>query len=253
MTIRLYGSWFSPFARKVALALELKGLAYEPVDALDRNAHAALQRLNPRAEVPVLEDGDLVVVNSSDIIQYLDWRYPETPLYPAAIADRVTARALERVADGRVDAIMTDCSFWRWAEREDAPPEGLMEAGQRDLHAAAVELEAALAARPSPFPFGAPGFVECAWFPHLAALRWMGFRLDARFVATEAWIAAMRAHPVFEADLRRTASFVKGLADRNYERRKLFWRGDRIEWLFSRGFHRWFAQEIEAGRAMFPA
>jgi glutathione S-transferase len=252
MTIRLHGSWFSPFARKVALALELKGLAYEPVDALDRDAHAALQRLNPRAEVPVLQDGDLVVVNSSDIIQYLDWKYPDTPLYPAAIADRVTARALERLADGRVDALMTDCSFWRWAERDDAAPEGLMEAGQRDLDVALAELEAVLV-RAAPWPFGAPGLVECAWFPHLAALRWMGFRLDARFAATQAWIAAMRAHPVFEADLRRTAAFVKDLANRNHERRKLFWRGDRIEWLFSRGFHKWFAQEIEAGRTVFPS
>src|SRR5918997_2740560 len=198
MTIRLYGSWFSPFARKVALALELKGLAYEAVDALDRDAHAEPKRLNPRAEVPVLQDGNLVVVNSSDIIQYLHWRYPDSPLYPAAIEERVTARALERLADGRVDAIMTDCSFWRWAERDDAAPSGLMEAGQRDLDTLFTELDAVLATRPRPWPFGAPdsapGFVECAWFPHLAALRWMGFTLDARFAATEAWLQAMRAH-----------------------------------------------------------
>jgi glutathione S-transferase len=32
----LYTSWISTFARKVALGLELKGLAYEPVDALAR-------------------------------------------------------------------------------------------------------------------------------------------------------------------------------------------------------------------------
>lgn len=36
MALTLYGSWFSPFARKVALALELKGLDYEHVDALTR-------------------------------------------------------------------------------------------------------------------------------------------------------------------------------------------------------------------------
>ena len=39
MAIRLYGSGFSPFARKVAIALELKGLAYEHEDALVREFH----------------------------------------------------------------------------------------------------------------------------------------------------------------------------------------------------------------------
>jgi glutathione S-transferase len=253
MTIRLHGSWFSPFARKVALALELKGLIYEAVDALTRETHAELKRLNVRAEVPVLQDGDVLVVNSSDIIQYLEWRTPAPPLYPAALAERVTARALERLSDSRLDAIMTDCSYWRWAEREDKAPEGLMEAGQRDLDAIFAELEAMLAPRPKPWPFGAPGFVECAFFPHLAALRWMGFTLDARFAATQAWLQAMRAHPVFENDVKRTAAFVKDLPNRNYERRRLFWRGDRIEWLLSRGFHKWLAQEIESGRAAFPA
>ena len=253
MTIRLYGSWFSPFARKVALALELKGLAYEAVDALTREAHAELKRVNARAEVPVLQDGDVHVVNSSDIIQYLEWRTPQPPLYPAALTERVTARALERLADSRLDAIMTDCSFWLWAEREDKVPDGLLEAGQRDIDVIVTELEDVLAARSAPWPFGAPGFVECTFFPHLAALRWMGFTLDERFPSTRGWLQAMRAHPVFNNDLKRTAAFVKDLPNRNYERRRLFWRGDRIEWLLSRGFHPWFVQEIESGRAMFPA
>jgi hypothetical protein len=36
------------------------------------------------------------------------------------------------------------------------------------------------------------------------------------------------------------------------ERRKLFWRGDRIEWLLARGYHHWFLGEIEAGRTLWP-
>src|SRR5436305_10529689 len=110
MSIRLYGSWFSPFARKVALALELKGLTYEAIDGLRLDAHEELKRLNPRLEVPVLRDGDVLVVNSSDIVQYLEWRHPQPAVYPAAIEDRVIARALERDSDARVDPILVDCS-----------------------------------------------------------------------------------------------------------------------------------------------
>jgi glutathione S-transferase len=72
MTICLYGSPISTFARKVAIGLELKGLPYDLVDALTPDRREELRKLNPRLEVPVLTDGDLVVVNSSDILQYLE-------------------------------------------------------------------------------------------------------------------------------------------------------------------------------------
>lgn len=39
----LYTNWFSPLARKVALALEHKQLAYEAIDGLARDNHAARQ------------------------------------------------------------------------------------------------------------------------------------------------------------------------------------------------------------------
>jgi glutathione S-transferase len=249
----LYTSWISTFARKVALGLELKQLPYEAIDALDREFRPQLQRVNPRAEVPVLIDDGLVVVNSSDILQYLDWRYPERALYPAGVADRVAARALERLADHRFDAIVVDCSFWHWADRPDAPPPGLLAAGQRDVDATLARLEAELAARPKPWPFGSPGVVECAWFPNLAAVRPLGFAIDqARFPTVLSWLGAMREHPVFAADRKRTAAFLKTLAGSSHERRRLFWCGDRMEWLLSQGFHDWFMNEIKADRVAFP-
>src|SRR5712671_1631915 len=177
----LYTSWISTFARKAALGLELKGLEYEAVDALARDFRPQLRRLNSRVEVPVLVDDGLVIVNSSDILQYLDWRYPSPSpsLYPEAIVERVAARALERLADHRFDPIVVDCSYWHWAERSDKAPAGLLAAGQKDLDAAFVRLEAELVGRTKPWPFGSPGIVECAWFPNLAAVKAFGFTIDA--------------------------------------------------------------------------
>ncbi|NJO13457.1 MAG: hypothetical protein HC872_08330 [Gammaproteobacteria bacterium] len=160
----LYTNWFSTFARKVALGLELKGLPYEAVDALRRDFHTELERLNPRREVPILLDDDLTIVNSSDILQYLEWRYPQPALYPQAIEARVAARALERLADQRLDPIIVGCSFWHWADRCDQPPQGLLANGQQDLEVILLRLQAQLELRPRPWPFGAPGIVECAWF-----------------------------------------------------------------------------------------
>jgi glutathione S-transferase len=254
MTITLYGSWFSPFARKVALGLELKGLAYEHVDALTREFHAELLQLNPRAEVPELVDAGLIVVNSSDILHYLEQRYPTPPLYPALLADSVAARSLERLADHRFDPIVVDCSFWHWAERADKPPAGLLEAGQADFDHALSTLERALAGRPKPWPFGAPGVVECAWFGNLLSARALRFTFDeTRFPHVIAWLRALRKEPLFAADAKRTSEFFKTLGSADtHERKRIFWSGDRIEWLLSRGFHRWLFAEIEAGRAYFP-
>jgi glutathione S-transferase len=253
MAIILYGSPISTFARKVATGLDLKGLQYELIDALTPDRREELRDLNPRVEVPVLKDDDLVIVNSSDILQYLDRRYAEKPLYPGSIEQNVVARAFERLADQRFDAIVVDCSFWHWAERDDQPPPGLLAAAQHDLEEIFARLERMLSDRPKPWPFLAPGAVECAWFANLAALRTFGLALDAkRFPSVMGWFRAMRAHPVFAADAQRTTSFLKDMKHLAHERRRLFWSGDRIEWLMARGFHEWLVGEITAKRATFP-
>ena len=253
MAICLYGSPISTFARKVAIGLELKQLDYDLVDALTPDRREQLRQMNPRLEVPVLADGDIVVVNSSDILQYLDARYPPYPLYPDAIEERVVARAFERLADQRFDPIVVDCSYWHWAERDDEPPPGLLQAAQGDIDVLFERLEAMLLARPKPWPFLSPGVVECAWFANLAALRTFGLAIDPeRFPSVKDWFGGMRTHPVFVADIRRTGAFLKELKHLTHERRRLFWSGDRLEWLLSRGFHQWLVGEIEAGRAVFP-
>jgi len=253
MALCLYGSPISTFARKVAIGLDLKGLNYELVDALTPDRREELRKLNPRLEVPVLTDGDLVVVNSSDILQYLDWRYPDHPLFPAVIEERVVARAFERLGDQRFDPIVVDCSYWSWAERDDQPPSGRREAAQKDIDVIFDRLERMLVSRPKPWPFQAPSALECVWFANLAALRTFGLALDqTRFPSIMNWFKAMRVHPVFAADAQRTLAFMRELKHLTHERRKLFWSGDRLEWLLSRGFHPWFFGEIDAGRAVFP-
>jgi glutathione S-transferase len=253
MSIVLYGSQISTFARKIVVALGLKELTFEHVDALTPQMRENLRAANPRLEVPVLFDGDVTVINSSDIIQYLDLQYPAHPLLPSTVAERVVARALERLADQRFDPIVVDCSYWHWADREDTPPDGLLSAAQADLNALFERLDAMLAARPKPWPFGAPGVVECAWFPNLAAMRTFGLSLDVgQFPNAVAWFNVIRNHPVFVADASNTAAFLKEGRHLSHERRRLFWSGDRLEWLLSRGFLDWFVAEVRAGRTVYP-
>jgi hypothetical protein len=154
----------------------------------------------------------------------------------------------------RIDAILLDCSIWTWAERTDPELPGLHEAGQRDLEKIFARIESTLEGFAAPLPFGHFTIAEFAFWPHLAALRPLGFSLDeGKHPRLAAWFGAMRGDPVFRADARRTAAFMKAIGTHDdLERGKLFWRGDRIEWLLARGFHDWFFDEIKAGRTLWP-
>src|ERR1700733_8787777 len=123
MTTTLYDNAFSPFARKVRLVLEHKGIAHEVIDGLRHSARDSLVAVNGRVEVPALVHDGTVVVNSADIVAYLERVFPERPIYPASPAGWVRARAWERCADTVVDPILIDISYWTWAERDDAMPE----------------------------------------------------------------------------------------------------------------------------------
>jgi glutathione S-transferase len=251
--MQLLTNWFSPFARKSALALDFKGLTYEAMDGLDPANHDTLWRRNPRGEVPTLIDGDLTVSNSSHILAYLEDAFPEKPILPASPHLRAGARALERLYDTRVDAIMADCALWTWAKRADAPPQGMKEAGQQDLSAAFAETEATLPGD-TEFSFAdTPGLADFALWPHLSAVEPLGFVLDrTAFPKTAALLARMKATDLFRSDAARARTYLKTMAAGSLETTRIAWRGDRIEWLLARGFHDWFLEEIRADRVIWP-
>jgi glutathione S-transferase len=86
MSIELYWGSGSPFAWRVMLTLEIKGLPYESkLLEFSKQQHKAPEylRLNPRGKVPTLKDGEFVVYESLAIMAYLDRKYPEPPLFGA--------------------------------------------------------------------------------------------------------------------------------------------------------------------------
>jgi glutathione S-transferase len=79
--MRLYRANFSTNAERVALALAYKGIEVESkyIDYADRSE---VQRVSGQGLVPVLVDGDTIVVDSMRIVQYLDDLVPAPPLFP---------------------------------------------------------------------------------------------------------------------------------------------------------------------------
>ena len=103
--MKLYSGPVSLFTAKVRIALAEKALDYERIEVgwnlEDRYLphHPDVARLNPKAEVPVLVDGELVVFDSTVVLEYLEDRYPSPPLYPKDALDRARCRQLEACAD----------------------------------------------------------------------------------------------------------------------------------------------------------
>jgi glutathione S-transferase len=249
--ITLFDNALSPFARKVRMVLEYKGLPFEAFDALAPGTRPRLAEVNPRVEVPVLKDGDLAVVNSSDIVAYLEHRYPQRPLYPADPALRAQAQGWERTADTLVDAILHDISYGGLGFPADSTPPGLIEAGRADLEKVYAEMEQVLEGRD--FLCGDLSIADIAIFPHFPAARVLGVSFDAKkHPRLLAYYRRMRELEICRADLDRARAAMEAFLKDRPKVDRLVWRGDRIEWLLARGFHEWFFREIRAGRVAWP-
>ena len=97
-----YGSG-SPYAWRVWLALEHKGIAYElktvsfSAGDLAKPEYVAL---NPRSKVPAITDGDFSLYESAAILEYLEEQYSTgNVLFPGSVRQRATIRRLVREAD----------------------------------------------------------------------------------------------------------------------------------------------------------
>lgn len=95
--MQLYSFFNSSTSYRVRIALALKGLSFDTVPVNIRvgehRAEAYVDEVNPSATVPALVDGDLSLGQSLAILDYLDAKYPGTPLIPSDIETR--ARVLE--------------------------------------------------------------------------------------------------------------------------------------------------------------
>ncbi len=95
--LRLHTYFRSSTSHRVRIALNLKGLAYEPVYVhllKGEQRQADYLALNPQGLVPLLEDGEVRVSQSLAIIDYLERTRPEPALLPADPAGEARVRSL---------------------------------------------------------------------------------------------------------------------------------------------------------------
>ena len=98
------------YSQRVRLVLAEKGVAVEIVDVEQGNMPEDLADLNPYNSLPTLVDRDLVLYESSVIMEYLDERFPHPPLLPVYPVARAQSRLfiyrIQRDWCGYVDTIV---------------------------------------------------------------------------------------------------------------------------------------------------
>src|SRR3981189_15197 len=96
--MKLYIYWRSQASYRVRIALRLKGLVAEMIslDLLKGDQFDATYRaLNPEMVVPTLIDRDgPPLVQSLAILEYLEEKYPQSPLMPVDLRARAHVRGL---------------------------------------------------------------------------------------------------------------------------------------------------------------
>ena len=89
--IRVYRIPFSTNVERVALAAGHKAIPIDWVD-IDPGDRSPIRDVSGQTLVPVLVDGDEVVSDSPVIVDWLERRFPDPPLFPADPPRRVEVR-----------------------------------------------------------------------------------------------------------------------------------------------------------------
>jgi glutathione S-transferase/RNA polymerase-associated protein len=251
--LTLYDDVFSPYARKVRIALYEKGLPFERVRALHGDCNRRdFGHVNPRAEVPALVDGHFSLYDSTIICEYLEDRYPEPALYPRDPQARAECRLLEDLADTQLDAATYAVAILEHGRREQHP--AMHDAARLDLERLYGELERRLNGRP--FFCGEFSLADVAVAPHLMAAAFLGFPLDpARHSGLTRWMERMQERAAVardNADVMETLQHLQLEGQPGFDPYRVQWRSDRLEWVVKNGFAGWLAEEMQLGRAFFP-
>jgi maleylacetoacetate isomerase len=97
--MKLYSYFRSSAAYRVRIALNLKQLDYaiQPVHLLkNEQQQESYIALNPSQLVPSLIDQDQSFIQSLNILEYLEERYPSLPLLPTDLVERAKVRAFSQ-------------------------------------------------------------------------------------------------------------------------------------------------------------
>jgi glutathione S-transferase/RNA polymerase-associated protein len=239
--LTVYEHPLSPYAQKVKIALDEKGLEYKsqlPVAIGSGQPDLTFLKANPRGEVPALIDGDVSVFDSTIILEYIEDKWPTPALLPKTPAERAQARTIEEVMDTSFEPINWGMGEIRWFKRAE---------GQR---ARAIEARASAQAR-GLYEWLTRQLGDRQWFngdtfgwgdlsvvPYLNGARGLGIGPDIDS-ALGKWIARANERPSVMKAAKAAADSIAGMANVDAAVKsglfKREYRDHRLEWMIRSG------------------
>jgi glutathione S-transferase/RNA polymerase-associated protein len=189
----------SPFGTKVKMAMLEKGIAFETrepdLEAAQTGGDPELtSATSPRLEIPLLIDGDVVVFDSTIILEYVEERWPEPPMLPPTPAERARVRMLEDVCDTTYEAAVWGVyEVLMMGRVAGAPQEALLARGRAEVDGLNAWLDRQLAGRE--WMNGARfGWGDVSVYPHVHNADRLG-RPPPSGSALASWLGRMRERP----------------------------------------------------------
>ena len=196
--MRLFHQPLCPYSRKVRLLLREKNLAAELVEIEPWQGDDAFFRMNPAAEVPVLEDGRRIVCDSTAIAEYLDEAYPEPAMIGRTLEQRAEVRRLVAWFDSKFAREVTD-PLWReklvkrW-KRQGFPRSELVRDGTRAIRGHLAYIDYLYNDRKW-LAGEAMTLADLAAAAHLSVLDYLGDVPWAEHTGARDWYAKMKSRP----------------------------------------------------------
>ena len=203
MALTFYAGSGSPYAWKVWLALEHKGIPYDlkmlSFDKGDTKSPAFLA-INPRGKVPAIVEDGVAVSESSVIVEYLEDRYPQKPLLPKDAAGRATARRIAAESDRYLaETVERLFSLTLYAKKPVTPAE--ISEAQAHAQSELAVLDKALV---GDFLAGDLSFADFTAYPHVRLMQRVDDRAPGKGIARDrlppklaAWARRIEALPYY--------------------------------------------------------
>jgi glutathione S-transferase/RNA polymerase-associated protein len=241
MTVIVYEHPLSPYAQKVKISLDEKGVAYEarmPVAIGSGQPDHEFLKANPRGEVPALIDDGFAVFDSTIILEYIEDKWPTPPMLPKSPRARAKARTIEEVMDTLFEPINWGMGEIRWFKRAE---------GER---ARTIEAHAAKQARGT-YAWLARHLGDSQWFngetfgwadlsvvPYINGAIGSGFAPD-KGSKLSAWLERANARPSVQKSAKAAADVIAQMANvAGAVQSGLFkreYRDHRLEWMIRSG------------------
>jgi maleylacetoacetate isomerase len=152
MTLTLYSNHLNSAGERVRIALALKDIAYDYV-SVSQIGWEAYEKINPQRLMPALKIDDVIVPQSTAILEYLEETYPQPPLLPSHPVRRAQARGFAQHVVSEMHAIDV-IRVRRFLHHELGVEQAGIDHWQRHWFATGfAALEELLSRRPEPWPY----------------------------------------------------------------------------------------------------